>query len=85
MVRQRCVRETRQSEGDDVANAECERLERLSEQSSTIGEQDERLCSISNESSRGQQQEQMWPTPRARLIGMTMTLSQGMANLRHKK
>ena len=30
--RQRCVRETRQSEGDDVANAECERLERLSEQ-----------------------------------------------------
>ena len=27
--------------GDDVANAECERLERLSEQSSTIGEQDE--------------------------------------------
>ena len=30
------------------------------------------------------QQEQMWPTPRA-AIGMTMTLSQGMANLRHKK
>ena len=51
--RQRCVRETRQSEGDDVANAECERLERLSEQSSTIGEQDERLFSR-NESSRGQ-------------------------------
>jgi hypothetical protein len=28
--------------------------------------------------------EQMWPTPRA-AIGMTMKLSQGMANLRHKK
>ena len=27
---------------------------------------------------------QMWPTPRA-AIGMTMKLSQGMANLRHKK
>jgi site-specific DNA-cytosine methylase len=38
-----------------------------------------------NESSRGQtNKKQMWPTPRA-AIGMTMKLSQGMANLRHKK
>ena len=31
-----------------------------------------------------QQEQQMWPTPRAAL-GMTFTLSQGMANLRYKK